>query len=238
MNEVMLPWRSFKAYVQLYDYFMAEQDGLKLSRRAKYSELMVASDTLAGERTRAPLLKYGLIDIIPPAPEDQKEKMPFRFSGGMVMVARGTPCGREWMSGDEFSSPRVYPQPRSEAGKSWIRTGGRCAYCGKPLTFFYDLALGKSIDEEYGVRFFACRRCHSIRGPRSLDEFRRLIQMNDFEKRYGVRFNRRQIDFLKRELGVVLDFKPVTFWFEQYTPPSEMTAGDELNNRECPAALF
>ncbi len=244
VDDVVLPWRPFKAYVQLWDYFMAEQAGLKLSRRANRAELMVASDTRAGERTRAILLKHELIAFVPPTPESESEKPPYLCSDGMVMVARGTPCGREWMIGDEFSSPTVYPQPRSEAGKAWIRTRGRCAYCGKPLTFFHDLALSKQIDEEYGVRFLACRRCHCSRGTRSLEEYRRVVQMNDFEKRHGVRFNKRQVEFLRKEFGVDFGFREIRFWFEQYAPGEEIPEGNESADpfseahERAPAPLF
>ncbi len=52
-----------------------------------------------------------------------------------------------------------------------------------------------------------------MRGSRSLEEFRFLAGMKEFERQNGVRFNREQLTFLQQR-GLELEIPHVTFWFE------------------------
>lgn len=202
-SDIILPWRSFKAYVQLFD-LSERKFSTEAPRRARLS-LLAASNTRAGENTRAPLFAHDLIEVT---------------MEGRLGIKRGVPYGRKHLSDLEPGNPIVSPQTRSAAGAAWIRTFGRCAYCGRPLAFFSQLALG--LEKESGERLFSCKRCHAMRGPRSLEDFRFLVEMEQFQRRHGVRFDRRQVEYLQR-MGVRLDMPACTFWFERYQPPQQRT---------------
>ena len=198
-GEVVLPWRSFKAFVQLYDY--TTHTGSELveifqgrAGRTELAELLVQSPAKAGERTRGSLLAHGLITVF----------------NGFVCVRRGVPLGRESRATDR-DSPVVVPELRSKEGIAWRHTNGRCAYCGTPLGFSYQFVVGSYTDN--GVHLAACKRCHSSRGSKSLEEYRFEVQMNRFEGDHGVRFNKDQVEFLL-EMGVDLELPSVEFWFE------------------------
>ena len=191
---IELPWRAFKAFVQLYDL----DEG---TMRIPPGQLLVFSDTRGGELIRSQLSKYRLITL---------------GHEGRYVVLRGTPLGRTPVREDP-ANPIVQPQTRSTTGAAWIASQGRCSYCGTPLTFFAQLALSTVID---GAPMFACKSCHAMRGTRSLDEMRFLAGMKEFERQHGVRFDRRQVHFLE-QLGVELDIPDVTFWFEQHMESEE-----------------
>ncbi|MEE9494433.1 MAG: hypothetical protein V3W04_13785 [Gammaproteobacteria bacterium] len=109
---VEVPWRSFKAFVQLYD-----------SNSLQRAPVLATLASEAGARTREPLLMHGLIRLC---------------GDGQYVVQRGVPYGRE---GREAVKPVVKPHARSVGGIAWVYTQGRCAYCGTSLTFFSQLVL-------------------------------------------------------------------------------------------------
>jgi len=204
-SKVILPWKSFKAYVQLFD-ISAGDLSIEIPIRSQSAKLLVESGTSAGESTRAPLLMHGLIKVA---------------TDGRIALRRGIPYGREYLSREpDPASIIVSPQARSAAGAAWIRTYGRCAYCGKPLMFFSQLALGNTVDGNGGMRLFGCKRCHAMRGSRSLENFRFLVEMEQFQRRHGVRFDRQQVEYLKK-IGVELDIPHHAFWFERYNPGAD-----------------
>lgn len=198
--DVAVPWRSFKAFVQLYDY--TQRFGKDIVERPQHRgglELLVLSEARAGEKTRAPLLSHGLIEV----------------ADTYIRYNRGIPCGREDAHPlHEGNTPSliVSPVARSAAGGAWVRTQGRCAYCAQPLRFSH-LALGAD-SESAGARLIACKRCHATRGPRSLEDFRFMMAMKRFQEKNGVRFSREQVEYL-RGVGFELDIPKYEFWFER-----------------------
>ena len=200
--EITVPWRSFKAFVQIFDMaengFSVKLPNIRFLRR----ELLVLSNTTAGDTTRAPLLANNLIDI---------------DSDGQITIKRGTPLGREWMCMDAPSCPLVLPHTRSAPGIAWVRTHGRCAYCGEALAFFSQLSLSRFVDSEYQSQLFGCKSCHGLRADRSLEHLRFLFRMKEFQRRNGVKFDHHQLEYLKG-IGVELDLRPHLFWFETYDP--------------------
>ncbi len=192
-GEIELPWRAFKAFVQLYDL---DTGAPLISYRVfSHEHLLVFSNTRGGELIRKQLLEHRLITM-----DSERQR---------YTVLRGIPLGRQ-TDHDDPLDPVVRPQTRSTTGAAWVASQGRCSYCGDPLTFFAQLALSTGDD---GTPLFACKSCHSMRGTRSLEEFRFLAGMKEFERQHGVRFDRRQLAFLQR-MGVELDIPEVTFWFE------------------------
>ena len=194
-TQIELPWRAFKAFVQLYDL---DAGAPLISYRVfSHEHLLVFSETNGGELIRRQLLERRLITM-----DAERQR---------YTVLRGIPLGRNTDQDDPLD-PVVRPQTRSTTGAAWVASQGRCSYCGTPLTFFSQLALSRSDD---GTPLFACKSCHSMRGSRSLEEFRFLAGMKEFERRNGVRFSRKQLAFLQ-QMGVELDVPNVTFWFEQH----------------------
>jgi len=194
-GEIELPWRAFKAFVQLYDL---DTGAPLISYRVfSHEHLLVFSNTRGGELVRKQLLERRLITM--------------DSEGQRYTVLRGIPLGRN-TDHDDPLDPVVRPQTRSTTGAAWIASQGRCSYCGTPLTFFSQLALSTVIDG--GAPLFACKSCHAMRGSRSLDEFRFLAGMKEFERRNGVRFDQKQLFFLK-QMGVELAVPDVEFWFER-----------------------
>ena len=180
---VILPWRSFKTFVQLYDVL----NGVTVSHRQK---LMVHSNTIAGDRNRAPLIEHGLIAV---------EKIEKAIK---VHYIKGAPYGRH-NPGDFLVAPEV----GSAMGMAWMMTAGHCYYCGEHLHFFAKATLGAD-------SVYACRTCHKSKGPRTLEEFRFIQSMHAFEQQHGLRFSRQQVDYLKQQHNCELDLPKITFWFE------------------------
>ena len=193
---IELPWRTFKAFVQLFDM----ETGIS---RVTTRRLLMFSPTKAGEKIRNELAAHRLIF--------DSEEM------GRYVLLRGLPLGRE-PDPDHPGSPIVRPVSRSLKGIAWNMTEGRCAYCGSRLAFFSHVSIYPTpalvtVTEELPP-LFACKPCHSTRGPRSLEEMRHLLGMREFEHRHGVRFDRRQLAFLKSR-GCELEIPRPAFWFEK-----------------------
>ncbi|GEM_PF-2582686 len=194
-TQIELPWRAFKAFVQLYDLDAGAP--LIAYRVFSHKHLLVFSKTHGGEIIRRQLLERRLITM-----DNERQR---------YTVLRGIPLGRN-TDHDNPLDPVVRPQTRSTTGIAWVASQGRCSYCGTPLTFFSQLALGTGDD---GAPLFACKSCHSMRGSRSLEEFRFLAGMKEFERQNGVRFNREQLAFLQQR-GLELEIPHITFWFETH----------------------
>ena len=102
---IELPWRAFKAFVQLYDL----DEG---TMRIPPGQLLVFSDTRGGELIRSQLSKYRLITL---------------GHEGRYVVLRGTPLGRTPVQEDP-ANPIVQPQTRSTTGAAWIASQGPVSY--------------------------------------------------------------------------------------------------------------
>jgi len=89
------------------------------------------------------------------------------------------------------------------------KSEGRCHYCGDPLRFFSSLAFHPDDGR------FACKSCHGTKGTRTLDEWRFIESMKKFEAAHGVRFDRKQVEFLAQN-GVDLGLEPHRFHFERF----------------------
>ncbi len=200
-----LPWRTFKAFVQLFDM----ETGIS---RVSPRRLLMFSPTKAGEKIRDELAAHRLI-------YDSQEM-------GRYVLLRGVPLGRD----PDLEQPEytiVRPVARSLKGVAWNMTEGRCAYCGSRLAFFSHVSIYPTpalvtVTEELPP-LFACKPCHSTRGPRSLEEMRHLLGMREFEHRHGVRFDQRQLEFLKSQ-GCELEIPRPAFWFEKQNFGTEKEA--------------
>ena len=62
---------------------------------------------------------------------------------------------------------------------------------------------------------FACKPCHGTQGTRTLDEWRFIESMKKFEAEHGVRFDRKQVEFLAQN-GIDLGLEPHRFHFERF----------------------
>lgn len=205
-DKIYLPWRAFKAFVQLLDYDgqggipISELDRLILKEPYRYrTQLLARSQKAAGDKVRAILLRHQLIRI---GTDKQPE------------VVRGLPLGREYLVGQQLDNdPMILPQPRSDKGLAWIQALGRCSYCGDALSFFGRLALG-GYERDLGRRLLACRSCHGMRGIRKINDLRFIVRMDRFEAKYKLRFTRDQYDFLSG-MGCDLGLGDYQFWFEK-----------------------
>ena len=166
---IYLPWRSFKAFVTLWEVVVLEY---KLMYRER---TLAASITETGDKIRAPLVKNRLIEV-----NGTGRDMSIR-------LLRGTPWGHHTHAPGETL---VCPDTGSGPGLAWVRSIGRCYYCGEQLRFFSQLAFHSDSG------FFACKVCHGTKGTRTLEEFRFIKAMDTFEAAHGVRFDRQQFEWL------------------------------------------
>ncbi len=195
-EEIVVPWKSFKAFVQLYDISGMPYSIPPPKEQWRHELLLYSSKIQKG--TFVPLLVAGLVE--------------FRGDEGAWRVLKGVPLGRvhpEWLE-----DPIVAPQSRSDAGRAWNLTNGKCAFCGLPLAFQKRLALGSPEDELNGARLLSCKSCHSKRKNKSLEDFRFMLQMESFEKDAGVKFNRQQVAWLA-ENGFQIALPKHVFYYEQ-----------------------
>lgn len=134
-----MPWRSFKAFLTVYDIGV-------LGYQPEYMEgTQALSRNVTGDKVRASLLKHGLIE----ARDDGKEIW--------IKYLKGIPFGRhtEGAAGTELW---VCPDSGSAQGSAWLKSEGRCHYCGEPLRFFSSLAFHPDDGR------FACKPCHGTQG--------------------------------------------------------------------------
>ena len=202
-DPVFVPWRSFKAFLTVYDI------GIGGYQPGYMEGTQALSRNVTGDKVRASLLKHGLIE----ARDDGKEIW--------IKYLKGIPFGRhtEGAAGTELW---VCPDSGSAQGSAWLKSEGRCHYCGEPLRFFSSLAFHPDDGR------FACKSCHGTKGTRTLDEWRFIESMKKFEAAHGVRFDRKQVEFLAQN-GVDLGLEPHRFHFERfgYQPALARTKRDE-----------
>jgi 5-methylcytosine-specific restriction endonuclease McrA len=123
-------------------------------------------------------------------------------------------------------SPGVSKQTRLAV---WEKTQGRCWYCGNELRRTWDFVSDPYCTDHFVIDHVvptsaggtselvnlvpACRQCNTLKGQRSLEEFRAR------QARHGLPvFTPAHLDYL-RQLGIALPadfpcYPTVTFWFE------------------------
>lgn len=110
-------------------------------------------------------------------------------------------------------------RPRPKKSEIWARTGGHCYYCGAPLgsktEFTTDHILPKVAGGTDAIENLAptCRTCNTVKGAKSLEEFRTRCAMRSFRKQTGISFSKSQLEYLD-SIGVKLAIPSVRFWFE------------------------
>jgi hypothetical protein len=102
--------------------------------------------------------------------------------------------------------------------------GGKCAYCGKPLTNRWHVdhvtpmfrrRPGSDERDAAAVKYPACARCNLWKKTFSVEQFRQEIKAQPARLRRDSAAFRLAEDFL----GVTDEHsRPVVFWFERYVP--------------------
>lgn len=59
-----------------------------------------------------------------------------------------------------------------------------------------------------------CTGCNSSKGTKDIEHFRHILWEKEFEKNFGVRFNRKQKEYLE-QIGVKLPLEDYVFYFEE-----------------------
>jgi 5-methylcytosine-specific restriction endonuclease McrA len=106
----------------------------------------------------------------------------------------------------------------------WLKTKGRCSYCGIDLlvaaegknTFCIDHLVPLSVGGRNNIENLApsCRSCNSVKGTKTLEEFRFYKWQKQIEKEYGARFTQKQEEALKK-MGFEFSMPLYVFWFEK-----------------------
>ena len=106
----------------------------------------------------------------------------------------------------------------------WLKTKGKCAYCGINLSinegqkhdFCIDHIIPLSVGGKNVIKNLmpACRSCNSMKGFKTLEEFRFYKWQKQIEKKYGSKFTQKQAESLKK-MGFEFSMTKYIFWFEK-----------------------
>ncbi len=101
-------------------------------------------------------------------------------------------------------------------GMVWDKSKGHCWYCGKKMNPFLEFSIDHKIpnkDDSLDNLVPCCRLCNSIKGNRSIQDFRDSMTYKQCI------FTTKQTDWLKTR-DINLDFirssNPYIFYFEEY----------------------
>lgn len=128
--------------------------------------------------------------------------------------------------------------PRSRWSRVWLKTNGRCFYCGRSMTLdettvdhFIASSTGGGGKPENLVP--ACASCNCAKNNRTLEEFRFAIQMKAFAAKTGVAFSLAQYAYLKH-VGKDIGLPTFRFWFELQglQQPNPLRTSEPTNSLE------
>ena len=201
---IEIPWRAFRSFYQLYCIEEKIGERQEVSKQAFYSATpipMFHSQSKEANKYKQLLHDKGLVSFyIDPDENFQAERN-----------KDVEPIGYE----TKDTKIIVSPGETSKFGAAWVRSKGRCAYCGTPLSLFAQGYLGQVPDST--LKLFNCESCHGRKNKRTLEEFRFIMQNAKFKKATGVSFNYDQISYLT-SIGLSqnqIGFKPFAFYFEK-----------------------
>lgn len=102
---------------------------------------------------------------------------------------------------------------------------GRCFYCGfnprenaeykQRLAVEHKTPKSRGGTDEDRNLVLSCRSCNSSKGTKTFEEFRAFCAVREFEKKSGVSFTKKQLDYL-RSVDVTLDIPKHEFWNESF----------------------
>ena len=202
-RSVKLPWRAFKAFHQQFCL-----DVLDSALLEKKNVQMFGSKSVASIANMKTLEESGIVSF-------------HRDAAGVLIGVNRTVNAATYGYEDYLSQfdnlITVYPANSSANGAAWIACKGHCDYCGTALTLFGRDALGRKPQPLIGSAW-ACKTCQTIKKDHSVESFRELMVMREFEKETGVRFSREQLDYLG-DIGISqtkVGLNPYLFNFEKH----------------------
>lgn len=189
-----------------------------------------------------PFFDWTRADTCPEAKPAENDGADFLERGRRKLLLEVESNRREWAAMDECDRmvsplgaefdvhtpvgerPKRRPIPRKMRERVLARFGGRCAYCGCPLTLktlqvdhIHSFLIYGGV-EDFGNLFPSCRQCNYIKDADTVNQFRRHLM-----KMLGTMHNQSATFRMMERYGFIDHTRPpIAFWFEKYIEGEEV----------------